>query len=318
MSEKVAQGVPSPGDEYTAIKKDGTRFPVIVYASRILDDDRLTGYRGIIVDITRRKKAEEELKKTHEALEEREKMYRTFFDSTTDFVFLKDEKMRYALANKAYLGFFGKELDEVIGRNDFDLMPAGAAANCQETDLKALKAGRVVINEEIVGDRIYETLKFPIMTRDGNRGIGGFVRDITERKRSVEALNEGEQRLRQIIDLVPHFIFAKDIDGKFILANKAVADAYGVEVDDLIGQIDPRSFSSDHQRSALHDDLEVIQNGTRKYIPEEAVTDAKGKTRYLQTIKIPFTFSGTETPSLLGVSVDISERKAALEALRKK
>ncbi len=315
--QKVNQGAVSPGNEYTAIKKNGTRFPVIVYSTRVMQEDRLTGYRGIIVDITQRKKVEEELRKAHEAIEEREKMHRTFLDSTTDFVFLKDEKMRYVLANKAYLDFFGKGLDEVAGKNDFDLMPAEIAANSQESDIKALKAGRVQIYEDIVGDRIYETLKFPIATWDGKKGIGGFIRDITERKRSAEALNEGQQRLRQIIDLVPHFIFAKDIDGKFILANKAVADAYGVEVDDLIGQIDPRSFSSDHQRSALHDDLEVIHNGTRKCIPEEAITDAAGNVRYLQTIKIPFTFSGTETPALLAVSVEITERKAALEALRK-
>ncbi len=270
-----------------------------------------------IADITQGEKAEEELKRTHGSLETRESMYRTFFDSTTDLVFLKDEKMQYVLANKAYLQFFGKEESEVIGRNDFDLMPAEAAANCQETDIKALKAGEVVVNEETVGEGIYETLKFPVPIGDGGRGIGGFIRNITERKRSEEALKKGEQRLRQIIDLVPHFIFAKDIDGKFILANKAVADTYGVGVDELIGQIDPRSFSSDHQKSALHDDLEVIENGTRKYIPEEAITDSRGDVHYLQTIKIPFTFSGTQTPSLLGVSVDITERKTAIEALRK-
>lgn len=315
--ESVAQGAVSPGNEYSGIKKDGTRFPIIIYVSRIMENDRLTGYRGIIVDITKRKRAEEAAKKTHGALEEREKMYRTFFDSTADFVFLKDEKMRYVLANKAYLEFFGAQEAEVIGKNDFDLMPSEAAANCQETDIKALKVGKILVNEETVGDSIYETLKFPVPIGEGETGIGGFIRNITERKRSEEALKEGEERLRQIIDLVPHFIFAKDIDGKFILANRAVADAYGVDVDDLIGQIDPRSFSSDHEKSALHEDLEVIQKGTRKYIPEEAITDAKGQVRYLQTAKIPFTFSGTQTPSLLGVSVDITERKTALEALRK-
>ena len=45
-----------------------------------------------------------------------------------------------------------------------------------------------------------------------------------EQKRAEEALRENEARLRQIIDLVPHMIFVKDWDGKYLLVNKAVAE----------------------------------------------------------------------------------------------
>ncbi len=69
--------------------------------------------------------------------------------------------------------------------------------------------------------------------------------EIDERKRAEiqlaeanAALRQNEGQLRQIIDLVPHFIFAKDIEGRFVLANQAFAEGYGTTVDNLVGKLD--------------------------------------------------------------------------------
>ena len=70
-------------------------------------------------------------------------------------------------------------------------------------------------------------------------------------------------------------------------------------------------------RHFREDDLEVIRSGQPRVVLEEPITDTRGRVRHLQTTKIPFTFSGTGRPAVLGVSIDISERKAAEEALRR-
>jgi PAS domain S-box-containing protein len=150
--------------------------------------------------------------------------------------------------------------------------------------------------------------------------VGALVinyRDITDRKKTEEALKVNEARLRQIIDLVPHFIFAKDIDGRFILVNQAVADVYGTTVDKLIGRTDSDFASSKEEvRHFREDDLEVLRLGGPKIIPEEKITDSKGQIRYLSTTKIPFQASGVDKPCILGVSVDITELKKAEEILK--
>lgn len=131
------------------------------------------------------------------------------------------------------------------------------------------------------------------------------------------ALKESEARLRQIIDLVPHMIFAKDWDGRFLLANKAVAEAYGTTVEGLTGtkHAEHHRESSELERM-LADDREVMRSGVPKFIPEETFVDSLGKKRVLQTIKIPFRVSGGDQPAVLGVALDFTERKHAEDERR--
>jgi PAS domain S-box-containing protein len=125
-----------------------------------------------------------------------------------------------------------------------------------------------------------------------------------------EALRLAERRLRQVIDLVPHFVFAKDAVGRFLFVNQAVAEAYGTTVESLRGRTDADFAKSvEEVRHFRADDLEVLHSGKAKLVPEETITDAAGNTRILQTIKIPFTYSGTSVPAILGVAIDITEHK---------
>ncbi len=62
-------GIPFEDHEYTALKKDGTRFPVLVYTARILRDGKPVGIRGIVLDITDRKHTEETLQQLNQTLE---------------------------------------------------------------------------------------------------------------------------------------------------------------------------------------------------------------------------------------------------------
>ena len=135
----------------------------------------------------------------------------------------------------------------------------------------------------------------------------------------LQELTRQRAYLRQVIDLNPHFIFAKDREGRFTLVNQAVAEAYGTSVENLLGKTDadfnPNAAEVDQFRRF---DLEVINTGTSAHIPEEQITDAAGNTRWLETIKraIPSTHGG-ET-QVLGVATDITERRRAEHRLRQR
>jgi len=143
---------------------------------------------------------------------------------------------------------------------------------------------------------------------DGRRM--GVLFDITERKRAEEALKNERSFLRQVIDIDPNFIFAKDREGRFTLANRAVADAYGTTVENLIGKTDADfNRNAEEVESFQLKDLEVIDTLQERFIPEERITDARGRVRWLQTVKRPIIQNDGSAKQVLGASTDITRRK---------
>jgi PAS domain S-box-containing protein len=122
--------------------------------------------------------------------------------------------------------------------------------------------------------------------------------------------------LRRVIDVNPNFIFVRDRAGRFVLGNQAVAEAYGTTVDALVGKTDEelrgqlpgegRKQSVEHLR---RDDLHIMESGQEKFIFEQAITDAEGNRRWLQTIKRPFFDEDGNIQYVFGVSSDITQRK---------
>ena len=170
---------------------------------------------------------------------------------------------------------------------------------------------------ELVNGKCLDRYSAPVRGQDGRHyGRIWAFRDITERKRAEAALRNSEERLRLITHLVPHGIFAKDSAGRHIFANPALAELAGLPVEDIIGKDDFDLVTNRAEAEAYRaDDLAVIQSGKKKIIAEEPRTDLSGRTRFLQTIKIPFTVAETGEPAVLGVCIDITERKQAEELL---
>ena len=130
------------------------------------------------------------------------------------------------------------------------------------------------------------------------------------RLRSRERANSGRERLRQIIDILPQLVYAKDESGTYLLANDPMADAYGTTVEELEGATDADFVDNEAEAEQFRaDDRAVIDSGEPKHIPEEPLTTADGDERLFETRKIPYDPANTDGDAVLGVSTDITERK---------
>jgi two-component system, cell cycle sensor histidine kinase and response regulator CckA len=134
---------------------------------------------------------------------------------------------------------------------------------------------------------------------------------------ATEALRRQRAFLRQVIDLNPNLIFAKDRDGRFTLVNQAVANIYGTTVEALIGKSDA-DFNPNREQVEFFRrmDLAVMDSAEPSVIPEEVITDAAGRTHWLQTVKIPIVADDGSVDQILGVATDITDRKHTEQALR--
>ena len=130
-------------------------------------------------------------------------------------------------------------------------------------------------------------------------------------------LQDSERRLYQIIDLVPHLIFAKDRSGRFILCNRALARAYGTTVPKILASTHMDLHTGDEKEALqmLEDDHKVMDAGEPLMI-EETFTGPDGTLRILRTTKIPFTQSGSTADAILGIALDITKEKEAERELR--
>jgi diguanylate cyclase (GGDEF)-like protein/PAS domain S-box-containing protein len=163
-------------------------------------------------------------------------------------------------------------------------------------------------------DRLEEMVKErTAKLEEANRHL---QKEIADRKHAEEALWLNEARLRQIIDLVPHRIFAKNRDGRFILANKATAEAYRTTPENLIGKCyeEVNGIESEYPQH-IKEDRKVISSGQPLFIPEKTFTTPEGHVRIFQVMKIPYIVSGTDEPAVLGIAIDITDLKKTEEAL---
>ncbi len=134
-----------------------------------------------------------------------------------------------------------------------------------------------------------------------------------------QILEEKETMLRNIIDAHPHLIFIKDRQGRFILANKTVADIYGISTSDIVGKTD-QQLSPDlkQARSFRRDDLKILKKKAERIVTEEIITDKRNEIRNLLTIKLPFQVREDQELCVLGVSSDITDLKKTQAELERK
>ncbi len=137
-----------------------------------------------------------------------------------------------------------------------------------------------------------------------------------QQRESEEALHTSELWLQQIINLAPVCISAKNEDGRYILANVALARIYNTSVEALLGKTDLEFVASSAEAEAFRTgDLAVLEQGAAIDLPEQRITTASGDHRVFHTTKIPFTTGIDGERAVLGVSADVTARVKAEEEL---
>jgi PAS domain S-box-containing protein len=145
----------------------------------------------------------------------------------------------------------------------------------------------------------------------------GIHREMRARRESEAELLETNRFLDSLIENLPVMVFIKDARTlRYVRQNRATLDLLGLTKDDVIGKSD-RDFLPPEQADFVQGkDREVLAAGALVDIPEQSIHTRLLGTRTLHTMKMPILDENGRPKFLLGISVDVTERKLAEHAIR--
>jgi PAS domain S-box-containing protein len=302
--------------EYRIVRPDGS---VRTFYERIFvtpnEDGKTVRLFGTTQDITERKQA-------NEALREAESKYRNIFENAVEGIFQTSPDGRFVVANPALAKMFGFDSPEELIEERSDISKQHYVDPKRRDEFKRLleKAG-VVHNFEYEG---YRKDGRKIWISDNVRAVRdqdgqvvcyeGTATDITERKRTEEALRASEERYRELFESARDAIYVHDLNGRYVSVNRAAEKLSGYPRAEIIGK-----HFSDFVAPEQVDD--VRQKLMRKLITQQGlrytvqIISRDGR-RVPVEVNNNLIYENGVPVGVQGMARDITQRRRAEQALR--
>jgi len=193
-------------------------------------------------------------------IEEKERLT-LFMDSIFDHFMLFDSGMNIIEVNKAALEVWGMSREEVIGKNILDMTPGIDKTLRYKKYLEVLKTGKPYFKEKIeghprFGDRLINVKAFKV-----GDGLGILVKDVTERKKAEEALQDSEKHYRLLVESMSEGLVRLDEKGVVTYLNDRFLEVIGATRDEIYG----------------HSVLEFVDPTSQKMLEEQMRRRKKGE-----------------------------------------
>lgn len=231
-------------------------------------------------------------------------------------ILLKDEQIKYS--NKNFADMLGYSINEITELGLREVIAPNDLERVLERSKKRLRGETVPTQYEI--ELIHKDNKtiIPVSVSVGVIGSGTekfqfvIVRDISD-KIEIENKFVRELQLQQyFMDYLPDSIYFKDIDSRFIKANKATLTKMGLSsFDELLGKTDFDIFCDEHAQLAKKDEEEIIKSRTSIINKIEKEIWRDGKVTWASTTKIPLIDENDVVYGTFGITRDITELKKA-------
>ncbi len=147
--------------------------------------------------------------------------------------------------------------------------------------------------------------------------IGTELGRVYERQHAETALRRREEQFSQIIENAPLWIFVKDRDGRYLLVNKSIANAYGLTPEEMVGRTQEEFYDFPEEVAKIRaTDLKVIENRVAQKLYTAEFHAPDGDIRTLRIVKVPFTTQDGDV-AVLGMATDVTDEKRVEAELRR-
>ena len=259
------------------------------------------------------------------ALVRERQTWQALIDFIPDEVFVKDLQSRYVIANLANAHKVGAQrTEEVIGKSPFELFARETAEGLSAEDQSVMRTGEPIIDRELVHKdlkggkpRWSSVTKIPRRDSTGKTiGLFGMARDITARKLAEEALAHERSLYRALTDDLPDALFAKDSEGRFMVANMTFARNLGVKsTEELIGKTDFDFFPEERATQFRAVEQAIMQSDKSVINESQVVIDKNGRKRWMLITKVPLHDDQGKIAGLACIARNVTEIREIEELL---
>ena len=296
-------------------RKDGTTFPVEVRMG-VLAGVHQPMRLALVRDVSARRRSEA-------ALRESERRFRETLESARLIAVWLDADGNVAFCNDALLELTGYGRDSLLGRNWFDTVVADDQREALKSRfLQNVRTGDIVIrfeNEVITRKRECRLVAWTntiLRDPDGQPiGTSSLGEDVTDRRRAETALLKSEALFRLVWDTAADAMRLTDGHGTVVLANPAYCHMIGRTAAEVIGKSMAEAYVESRRSDIVRKYGERFASRTVRAFFETEVELWDGRRRWFEAGNA-FLDAPNESPMLLGILRDVTDRKNAEAALR--
>ncbi|MEA5419922.1 response regulator [Spirulina sp. CCNP1310] len=317
------------GQEYNAefriILPNGTMRHLKTYGVLVRDEaGHPLAMTGVNIDISAQQAALRQREDAEKQLRASQQFLQTVLDTFPLAVFWKDCALEYVGCNYQFAQSLGlDDPQDVVGKNDFDLYHEREALTYRAIDRQVIESNLPMIgmmDNTIFPDQKLHWLeinKLPLRDLFGNVvGVVGTFQDITDRKEAEHALQESEEKFRQLAQVVDAVFWIIEVDRtERVYVSPAYARIWGRELDEIY-------ISPDIWLEAIHpEDREGViaalpQQIEGKFDQEYRIVRLNGEIRWIRDRAFPIPNAQGQIYRVAGIAEDITDRKIAQAQLQ--
>ena len=308
---------------------------------------------GISTDITERKRAEKELRRTRDELEIRvaqrtaelskandllkeqiaglaraeealrrsEQRLNDVIDNSPAVIYIADLRGRLILVNRQGEKLAKLNADEMIGRTLYDIFPKEAAEAIRRNDLQTLEAGTPMQFEETVplpgGTRTFLAVKFPLRDAAGKPyAVCGITADITERKRADQELHQERDFIAAVLNTIGALVIVLDADGRVVRFNRSCEQTTGYTFDEVKGKLLWDLMLAPEEMQQVREVFRQLLAGHFPSQHQNYWVARDGTRRFISWSNTGLRDDNGKVQFVIATGFDITQRKRAEEALR--
>jgi PAS domain S-box-containing protein len=258
------------------------------------------------------------ISKLEALLKEAEQEQKSMLENFPSPAWIKNLEGQYIHANSLFLELHNTSLPSFIGQAAIKILPADIAQLEEYTDKAVIADKKKHTYQRKRKESWYSVTISPVLnSKNDVTGITGYEQLINENIETLNALRYEKEFLQVLMDYIPYTIYFKDLDCRFTKINKAQARLIGLDnPKEAIGKTDFDFFSDQHAQAAFEDERKIMTTGIPLLEKIEHIKDADGKLRWVSATKIPVYDDNDKITGLVGMSMDITEKRMAEDKLR--